>query len=127
MPYILNFAVMMKEPPYNRIVDYELSNMIKTIFCALPSEQIVPRPIGGPPIVVTVKWSKPPMDGIAERELNLAISDCLYSPESVYSDLAVLSHTTLCCKKTEESLSGMEIFKDMKLVFHLSKTLDLGF
>ena len=132
MSYILKFAFIMKESPYNQIIDIELTEMIQNEFCNLPSKQIIKSPLTGEPMSVIIHWSDPPISDIMGE--NRAIyDDCLYSLPNVYSDSVVLLDTMARVKTIEETfpdrkfkeLNSVYTFKDIKLVFHLSKTLDI--
>lgn len=131
MPYVLKFAFILKESPYSLIVDRELMKIIQREFCSLPPEQTIHHPLTGEPMSVIIHWSDPPLsDCIGE---NRAIYDCLYSVSSVYSDRVMFLDTTARIKQIEETfpdskfkeLKSVYTFKDIKLVFHLSKTLDI--
>jgi hypothetical protein len=111
-----------RDSPYNRVIDTEWLEIVKNKFCDLPSLQRVSHPIAGElPLNVIIKWSKPPISDIMGE--NRAISECLYCLPTVYSDRVVLSHTNECVRIIEETLP--DIFTSLKLVFHLSKTLDM--
>ncbi len=131
MSYILKFAFVLKESPHSQIIDREITKMIQKKFYNLPPEQTIHHPLTGEPMSVIIHWSEPPNVDIMGE--NRAIYDCLYSLPNVYSDRVMLLDTMVRIKTIEETLPDRKFkelksvytFKDIKLVFHLSKTLDI--
>ena len=131
MSYILKFAFVLKESPHSQIIDRELTKMIQREFCSLLPEQTIQHPLTGEPLSVIIYWSEPPIPDIMGE--NRAIHDCLYSLPNVYSDRVMLLDTMARIKTIEETfpdgkfkeLKSVYTFKDIKLVFQLSKTLDI--